>query len=436
MYNDSSPQYLEEHPSLAPVNISIFENIIGRECIERMQQLAAPLEGKEWAHVSSTFAGGGVAEMLQSIVPITRGLGIDSNWFCIEGPDDFFVTTKKFHNAIQGVNQDFSLEELFHTYIETNKNNFNGQAIHGDMIIVHDPQPCASIVHGNYQGNVIWRCHIDTTEADPIVWNFLLPYINHYDGALFSHRNFIKEGIKVPTYIVTPAINPLNVKNKPRTEEEACDTLSDLFEEYDIDPDRPIVLAVSRYDVHKNQGTIISAFKKLKEDPVFKRTNPQLILVGNLAPDDPEGEMMYQKILTLINGDPDIKALLNIPNNDENIGALMKLADVFVHISTKEGFGLVVTEAMWQATPVIGSDIGGIALQVLDGKTGFTVDPFDEDKVCQHLIYLLEHPEERQKMGEQAREHVRDNFLVTGLIEKYLILMRYLLRIEVPSFAL
>ena len=434
MYSNESKKYLTNNPALNAIDPMMYRDVIGLPKVERLKNVANLLEHKRCAHVNSTFEGGGVAEMLKSVVPIAKGLGLDPVWYCIEGNDNFYSITKRFHNIIQGVDQKFTLEDLFETYIKTNKKNFKNTSIDADFTVVHDPQPCASIVHGEYSGKMVWRCHIDTSEANEMIWNFLLPYINNYDGAIFSMKQFVKDGIKKPVYQIVPSIDPLCHKNRQRTDKEAREILEDLFSEYAIDADRPIVLAVSRYDIHKNQKTIVSAFKELKKDTDIQKLKPQLIIVGNSATDDPEGMEMYQTILNEIDGDPDIYPLLNIPNNDENIGALMKIAKVFIHVSTKEGFGLVVTEALWQGTPVIGSNIGGIVLQVIDGKTGYLVNPFDVERIVGFAKYLLLHDEERERIGINAVEHVREHFLITTLIEKYLMLMRFQLGIDFPYF--
>ncbi len=434
MYSNRSQKYLENHTPLDPVEIESYMDIIGREKIEELKNLSKLLEGKKWSHVNSTFEGGGVAEMLQSIVPIACGLGLDCEWYCIEATEHFYSITKRFHNIIQGLDQKFTLDELLDLYINTNKENFKDTRIVADMTLVHDPQPCASVVHGHYEGKMVWRCHIDTSEANEQIWNFLLPYINNYDGVVFSHKSFAKEGIKKPVYQIAPAIDPLMPKNRQRNKKESLDTLSDLFSEHNIDAERPIVLAVSRYDVHKNQKTIIEAFKRLKESKEIHNIKPQLIIVGNSASDDPEGMEMYKTIQEIIDNDEDIYALLNIPNNDENIGALMRLADVFIHVSTKEGFGLVVTEAMWQGTPVIGSQVGGITMQVLNDKTGFLVSPNDVESIKTFTKHILTDKEEKERLGIHAMEHVRENFLITGLVKRYLILMRFMLGIDFPYF--
>jgi trehalose synthase len=436
VYNNLSPQYLEKYQPLDPVDLKSYTEIIGKKEVENIRQLAGLLENKTWTNINSTFEGGGVAEMLKSIVPIARGLGINCLWYCIEATDDFYNITKRFHNIIQGLDQHFTLEDLLDLYVNTNKRNFENLRIVADMNVVHDPQPCASVVHGNYEGKMIWRCHIDTSEANELIWNFLLPYINNYDGVIFSHKDFVKEGIKKPVYQIPPSIDPLSRKNRQRTKKEALDTLSDLFEEYGIDPERPIVLAVSRYDIHKNQKTIIKAFKKLKEDREIKKRNPILIIVGNSAADDPEGMEMYAKISSMTEGEPDIYPLLNIPDNDENIGALFKLAKVFIHVSTKEGFGLVVTEALWQGTPVIGSKVGGITLQVINNKTGFLVDPYHVDNIATYTKFLLTNEEECERLGYHAVEFVRENFLITSLVKRYCVLMRFLLGIDFPYFTI
>ncbi len=434
MYDDQSEKYKKQYGELNPIDIEKYMLIIGAKEVENIKRLSDLLKDRTWCHVNSTFEGGGVAEMLKSIVPIAKGLGINCKWYSIEGDENFYSITKRFHNIIQGLEQSFTIEDLLETYLENNRKNFENTRIVSDMTIVHDPQPCASVIHGNYEGKMIWRCHIDTSEANEMIWNFLLPYINNYDGCIFSQRSFIKRGIKKPVYQITPSIDPLTAKNRQRSEKESYDTLSEFWSKYNIDPDRPIILAVSRYDIHKNQETIIKSFLKLKKIKIIRDIKPILIIVGNSATDDPEGAEMYQKIRETANNDPDIYPLVNIENNDEYIGALMKVAKIFIHISTKEGFGLVVTEALWQGTPVIGSNVGGIKLQVINGKTGYLVNPYSINDIVIFMKFLLTNSDEREKLGYNAIEYVRENFLITTLIKKYIILMRFLLGIDYPYF--
>jgi trehalose synthase len=436
VYSNLSTKYKKKYAPLEPVDLEIYRGIIGKEKVDSIKKLADLLVNRTWTNINSTFEGGGVAEMLRSIVPLANGLGINCIWYCIEGSEDFYMVTKRFHNIIQGLDQEFTLEDLLDLYINTNKKNFRNRRIIADMNVIHDPQPCASIVHGHYEGKMIWRCHIDTSETNELIWNFLLPYINNYDGVVFSHDNFVKEGIKKPVYRMAPAIDPLSVKNLQRNEKEALNILRDLFNTYNIDPGRPIVLAVSRYDVHKNQETIIKSFIKLRGFKKIQKIKPLLIIVGNSAKDDPEGNQVYSKLTRIVDGDPDIHLLLNISNNDECIGALMKIAKVFVHVSTKEGFGLVISEALWQGTPVIGSNIGGIPLQVINNKTGFLVEPYNVDHIATYMKFLLTNKDERERIGYHAVEHVRNNFLITSLIKRYCILMRFLLGIDFPYFTI
>ncbi len=431
MFHDQSEKYLKSSAPFGATDLASYKDTIGNVRLEELKKIAAPLENKIWAHVNSTYIGGGVAEMLKSIVPLAKGLGINAQWHCFEAhTENFFYITKKFHDLIQGVKQPFDVEELHGDYIENSIKNFENYSVKADLTIVHDPQPCATSVFGNYEGAKLWRCHIDTTSANKLIWNFFLPFINHYDGAIFTDENFVKSGIKKPVYRIAPSIDPLSPKNRQLSEIDARNILSTLFNKHKIDGDRPIVLAISRYDIHKNQATIIKAFKEIKIDKEVKKKKPILILVGNTATDDPDGLAMYGKIMEERENDMDIFLLMNIDNNDENVGALMRIANQFVHISTKEGFGLVVTEALWQGTPVIGSNVGGIAQQVIDNETGFLVQPFDIEQIKQKMKYLLLHPENGQKIGKQGTEHVRQNFLLPSLLEKYLLLMRHYLGID------
>ncbi len=426
MFHDKSERYLKEAPPFEALNLQSYKEVIGNSKIEKLKQLAAPLENKVWAHINSTYIGGGVAEMLKSLVPLAKGFGIDAQWHLFEAhSEDFFYITKKFHDLIQGVEQSFSVEELHGVYIDNSIKNFENYSVKADLTVVHDPQPCATSVFGNYEGPKLWRCHIDTTSANKLIWNFFLPFINHYDGAIFTDERFVKQGVKKPVYRIAPSIDPLSPKNRQLSEQEARQILTPLFNKHNIDGERPIVLAVSRYDIHKNQATIIKAFKEIKKDKEVQKKNPILVIVGNTATDDPDGLAMYGQIMEDRENDTDIFLLMNIENNDENIGALMRVANQFVHVSTKEGFGLVVTEALWQGTPVIGSNVGGIPQQVIDNETGFLVEPFDSEQIKMKMKYLLLHRDESKHIGKQAMEHVRENFLLPSLLEKYLLLMRH-----------
>ncbi|MFC1479979.1 glycosyltransferase [Candidatus Omnitrophota bacterium] len=437
MFDDRSRKYSNEYVPLKPVDISLYEPFVGKEFMDEIRFLAAPLKKKVWANVNSTFIGGGVAEMLQSVVPFARGLGIDARWFVVEGSDDFFTVTKKFHNLLQGVDQEITLREIFHAYLDTIDENTKDVKVVGHMVTIHDPQPAAMVMNGNIYGHIVWRCHIDTSQASRRIWRFLLPYINQYDGAIFTSREFVKGNVHVPTYEIAPSIDPLRKKNKLRTRKQALKVLEDIFHKNNIDPHRPIIAAVSRYDVHKNQKRIIEAFKLLKEN-LPKKIKPLLVMVGNSASDDPEGMTMYEEIKKSAEGEKDIHLLLNVENNDEVIGSLLTVAECFVHVSTREGFGLVVSEAMWQGTPVVGSKVGGITQQVTNGHNGFLVGAQETTEIAHAMKSILEDKPLRETFSKNARQTVAQHFLLPHMVRKHLILMRYYLEIDnkVPDFRL
>lgn len=435
MFDDRSQKYKNQYVPLEPIDISLYEPFVGKETIDEIRFLAKPLYKKVWANINSTFVGGGVAEMLQSVLPFARGLGIDARWFVVEGNDEFFTVTKKFHNLLQGVDQPITLQEIFHAYLDNIDENTKNIRVVGHMVTVHDPQPAAIIMSGNVYGHILWRCHIDTSNASRRIWRFLLPYINQYEGAIFTCPDFAKNNLQVPTYEISPSIDPLRKKNAHRSRKQALAVLEDVFNEYNIDPNRPIVAAISRYDIHKNQQGIIESFKEMKKH-IAKDLHPILVIMGNSASDDPEGSKIYEDIKRAAKDDKDIYLLLNVENNDEVVGSLMSIADCFVHISTKEGFGLVVTEAMWQGTPVVGSNVGGIPKQIMNKVNGFLVAPQEYGDVAKAMQALIEDKTLRQDFGKNARQHVRQHFLLPHMVRKELILMRYYLEIDnkIPDF--
>jgi len=428
---------LEEYEPRFTLTPEDYEPYIGRKRVEELKRIAGPIEGKKWVNVNSTLVGGGVAEILYGVVPLARGLGLDARWYVIKGQEEFFQVTKKFHNLLQGLYQPISLEEIFHAYLDTIDKNAKNTFLVADLTVVHDPQPAALVMNGVIFGNVLWRCHIDTSNPNSIVWRFLLPYINLCSGAIFTMPDFVGPDLQVPIYQITPCIDPKAEKNQHHKKKKALSILSPLFNEHNIDADRPILAAISRYDIHKNQHTILKAFKRLRDEKKF-HPPPYLIFLGNTAADDPEGEAMLQELKREAGEDPDIRFWVNAPNNDQVVGALMRIARGFVHISTREGFGLVVSEALWQGTPVIGSRVGGIIKQVIDGETGYLVDPLDVDSVADRMARILEQPDEAEELGKRGREHVRQHLLLPELIKHYLILIRFYSGVdkELPPFRL
>ena len=424
------------HPELT-IEPDEYEPYVGWDQIENLKRLAEPLVDKGWVNINSTLIGGGVAEMLRSAIPLARGLGINAGWYVIRGNNNFFSVTKKFHNMLQGVDCPITMDEIFGAYLDTIDVNARNTFITSDMVIIHDPQPAAMVMNGVIYGNVLWRCHIDTSAPNQTIWRFLLPYINQYAGAIFTMPEFIGPDLNIPLYQIMPCIDPRAEKNRHYTRSEALNILDPLCTEHNIDPERPILAAISRYDIHKNQHTILQAFKQLvstkKYDP-----RPYLIFLGNTADDDPEGLAVLTDLKNEAGDHPDIKFLVDVKNNDHVVGALMHSARGFVHISTREGFGLVVSEALWQGTPVIGSRVGGIVRQVIDNKTGFLVDPTDVDTIAAKMARILDVPEEAEHLGSQGREHVRKNFLLPELVRRYLHLLQFYsgANQELPEFRL
>jgi trehalose synthase len=424
----------EPHDTHVPEDYAPY---IGRKRVEALKRLADPLAGKGWANISSTLVGGGVAEMLRSVIPLARGLGIQAQWYVIRGNETFFQVTKKFHNMLQGLDQSLSMAELFEVYLDTINANARNAHVTSHLVVIHDPQPLAMVLNGLIFGNVVWRCHIDTSAPHRIVWRFLLPYINHCAGAIFTIPEFVGPGLEVPLYQIMPCIDPLAEKNQPCTDGEALEMLAPLFHEHNVDPGRPIVAAISRYDVHKNQGTILQAFKRLREERHYA-SPPYLIFLGNTATDDPEGGTVLNNLRRQAADDPDVRFWVNVENNDRVVGALMHMARGVVHVSTREGFGLVVSEALWHGTPVIGSRVGGIPQQVLDGHTGYLVEPLDVEAIATRMASFLDTPDDAAALGKQGREHVRQCFLLPELIRRYLLLLRFYTREdrETPAFRL
>ena len=427
---------LEEQRPEGSFDLSDYAAVIGGERMDEIKRLAEPLTGRTWVNVNSTSVGGGVAEMLRSAVPFAQALGLTARWCTIRGNDAFFQVTKKFHNLLQGADGPITLDEIFGAYLDTIEENAREAFIAADLTVLHDPQPAAMIMNAPILGKTLWRCHIDTSIPNKAVWRFLLPYINQYDGAIFTTREFVGPGLKVPVYEIMPCIDPLAPKNRHYTRSEALDILQPLFTADNVDPERPIFAAISRYDRHKNQGTILKAFARLVEERP-RGPRPYLLFIGNTATDDPEGDAVLNELRQQAGDSADVRFWVNVEDNDRVVGALMSIARGFVHVSTREGFGLVVAEALWQGAPVIGSRVGGIKRQIIDGVTGHLVEPLDADAIAARMEAVLDDGDAAAALGRQGREHVRRNFLLPELVKRYLILMRYYLGLtaDLPPFA-
>jgi len=392
-----------------------YAAVAGEDVIEHLRQLAAPLAGRKVIHVNSTRSGGGVAEILAKLVPLTRELGLEVDWEVITGGPDFYRCTKKMHNTLQGNREDIS-PELLSVYEDTNAEGVAGlreRLEAADFVFIHDPQPAPFLTHcPDRRGKWIWRCHIDVSHPYRPVWKYLRRYIAPYDASIFSLAGFAQMLPHIQ-YIVPPSIDPLSEKNMDLSEEE----VTAVYRRFALAPDRPLLLQVSRFDRFKDPIGVIHAYR------LAKRFVPglQLVLAGGTATDDPEGEQVLAEVRELAGGDPDTHILLLPPDAHRTINALQRSADLVLQKSLREGFGLTVTEAMWKGKPVIGGNAGGIRLQVIDHHTGFLVNT--PEGAALRIRYMLHNRERTAEMAAKARDFVKDNFLLTRQLREYLTIM-------------
>jgi len=389
-----------------------YREVTPKGTIDFLRCLADKTRGKSILHVNSTRVGGGVAEILRSLVPLLADIGVEARWEVITGTEDFFAVTKAFHNALQGAEQDLS-PAMLEIYREINRRNARQIPLEADYVVIHDPQPAALILHKPGAGRWIWRCHIDISHPQRKVWNFLRQFVVQYDGAIFSLPRFAQR-LPIPQFLIYPSIDPLSEKNRdlsPEEQEQALDRLR-------IPRDKPILLQVSRFDRFKDPVGVIRAYRLVK-----KHHDVRLILAGGGATDDPEGEKVLAEVREAAQSDPDILILLLPPDANLEINALQRAATIVLQKSLREGFGLTVAEAMWKGKPVIGGFAGGITVQLVYGVTGFTVN--SPEGAAFRIHYLLDNPDLMAKVGEDGREFVRRNFLITRHLGDYLALMRY-----------
>lgn len=387
-----------------------YEPVIGKSALEELKILADKLSGKTVQNINSTYIGGGVAEILSRMVPFLTELGINAKWSVIKGDNDFFNITKKFHNALHGRKEDFT-EEEFKYFLEVNRKNIETLNLDGDILFIHDPQPVALVEKRNEAGEKwIWRCHIDISNPDERVWNFIKNYVEKYDAAVFSAPNFAKM-LKIRMFLIYPSIDPLSNKNKELSEEE----INAVLDKYGIDRKKPIILQVSRFDYLKDPVGVIKAFEMVR-----KNIPCQLILAGGEATDDPESGKVLEEVKKEAQGKPDIHILLLPPDSDIEINALQRAATVVVQKSIKEGFGLTVTEALWKGKPVVASAVGGILLQVKHKLTGLLCHSIEGAAYA--IRTLLTNPEYAKWLGKNGHAHVRQNFLITRHLKDYLLL--------------
>ena len=389
-------------------HISDYEVTAGPEAVERLRTLAEPLRGARVLHLNATPYGGGVAEILRSQVPLLRDLGVRAEWRIIHGDDRFFSVTKMMHNALQGSERMLTADEK-ETYLTYSARNASLLDDSYDLILVHDPQPLAiPQLRGRREARWIWRCHIDTSEPNPGLWDFLRPYLDDYDAAVFTMENFVPPQFPVGRVeVIAPAIDPESPKNMGLDPRIARNILQWIG----VKPDGPLLTQVSRFDPWKDPLGVIAAYRMVKEEV----GDLGLALVGSMALDDPEGWEVYREIKEASTEDPDIDIFTNLTGvGNVEVNAFQRLSDVCVQKSVREGFGLVVSETLWKGTPMVAGSAGGIPLQMTDGSGGFLVSSVKE--CAEKILHLLRNPEEGAELALQGREVVRQRFLLPRLI--------------------
>ena len=400
--------------------LEAYAPIVGEEKMERLQRIAQKLKGLKLLELNATAQGGGVAEMLYSFIPLLNTLGIEAEWKVIHGSKEYFECTKSLHNLLQGKKGSFT-PEMQQCYFDNIEESAKANIIdyNPDVVLVHDPQPIGLIGYFKKPEEFwLWRCHIDIDEevlrANPGLWDFVTDWTEHYDAAVFSAAHYIISCWPMPKFIIPPSIDPLSEKNRELSQEE----IDKVLAKYEIDPKVPLIVQIGRFDPWKGIDRTIAVYRQVR-----KEKKCQLVIAGGLAADDPEGERILSEIYEETKGDEDIHVLnLSMADRLENhreVNALQRAASVIMQPSTREGFGLVITEALWKGKAVIAADVGAIPLQVRDGHTGyFYQTPY---RTAQKVLHLLEDPEAARVMGERGREYVKEHFLMPDRIADWLM---------------
>lgn len=399
-----------------------YKEIVGVQVIGEIHKKASKLYGRHVLHINSTYQGGGVAEILNSLVPLMNDVGLDAGWRILHGNPDFFSITKKFHNALQGEPIHFTaLKERL--YMQANEDFSSFTHIDHDCVIVHDPQPLPLIKYYKKRQPWIWRCHVDLSNPNDQIWQYLTNFILRYDTLILSNERYRKDDLPVDQRIIYPAIDPLTLKNVDISDKAALQ----YFKKFGVEMDKPIVIQISRYDKWKDPEGVTRVFELVK-----RKVDCRLLLCGNIATDDPEGQEIFEQVKEaakdLIETGDVVLMTDPVCSNHFFINALQRLSSVIVQKSIREGFCLAVTEALWKGTPVVASNIGGIPLQIKDGENGFLVEPNDDQGFADRIVEILKNPDLATEIGEKAREVVRERFLITRLLSDYLDLLKDVVR--------
>ncbi|TML25571.1 MAG: glycosyltransferase [Actinobacteria bacterium] len=397
--------------SVGHKNLSDYTHIVGWPLIDEIRELSAPLAGLRVLHLSATAFGGGVSEILYTLAPLMRDVGLECDWQVIYGREEFFNATKLMHNALQGSPQDLT-DEQWATWLQYNEMNARELSEDWDVIIVHDPQPAAVISFVPEKARSwVWQCHIDLSTPNQATLAHLLPHLEHYPTSLFHLEGYVPDGMNGRVHVVPPAIDPLAPKNMALSPDDAVYVCN----QFGLDVDRPLVCQVSRFDPWKDPLGVIDAYRLVKGE--FPEV--QLALVGAMAADDPEGWDFFNATIAHAEGDPDIHILNNFNNvGSVEVNAFQSHSDVLVQKSTREGFGLTVSEAIWKARPMVAGNVGGIPLQIKDGESGYLVETVEE--CAERIGGILRDPGLGIDLGKRGKEHVRAHFLMPRLVRDWL----------------
>jgi trehalose synthase len=407
---------LLQEVSLGHKTLTDYTHIVGKDLTEQIRQLAEPLKGKRVLHVSATAFGGGVSEILYTLVPLMRDVGVDAHWHVIFGKEEFYNATKLLHNSLQGAEETLS-DEQWEIFDEINQINAEGLQGEWDVVIVHDPQPIGLLRGAKAKGDKwVWRCHIDLSTPNPAPIARLLPMIEEYDASVWHLDDYVPNGMgkhREEVRIIPPAIDPLSPKNMAFSPEDAAF----VCRQFGIDVDRPLITQVSRFDPWKDPIGVIDAYREVTEQV----PEAQLAMVGSMATDDPEGMEYFQKTFEYAEGDEDIKILSNLNNVGAiEVNAFQSQSDICLQKSIREGFGLTVTEALWKGRPTVAGNVGGIPLQIEDGVSGFLVDSPSE--CATRCLEILRDPGLGKQLGREGKEHARRLFLTPRLLRDWLTL--------------
>jgi trehalose synthase len=401
---------MSDHAVSTRIPLDEYAALLGEGEIEELRALAKPLRGRRVEMINSTAVGGGVAEILTRLLPLAEELDLNIQWHVMTGGEDFFEVTKSFHNALHGAPYHATARD-FEIYLAYNEQNISRLPLDSEFVVIHDPQP-AALIEGRKRNHSYWawRCHIDLSHPNQAVWDFLAPFVAKHDASMFSSPEFARQ-LPIPQYLFYPAIDPLSDKNR----ELSADFIEGVLARYKVDPERPILTQISRFDRLKDPVGVIRAYRIVK-----RYFDCQLVLAGGGAPDDPEGAIVLKEVLHESESDPDIKVLDLPAFAPLEVNALQRASTIVIQKSLREGFGLTVSEALWKKKPVVASAVGGIPSQVIHKQTGLLAHSVEG--TAYQIRFLLSHPDIAAKLGEAGYQHVKENFLITKKLKRYLTL--------------